>query len=207
MDARTVAVTGAYGYLGGVIRRAMAAADWRTLALVRSPRGDDGDAMPYSLGADIDAAVLDGVDALIHCAYDLTLVSRAAIWRVNVEGTERLLAAARQAGVRRVVVISSIAAYPGTRQVYGQAKLAIEEIAHRHGAVVVRPGLVYGPNAGGLVGSLRRLVALPAVPLMAWRSHQYTVHEDDLAAAVGAVAARDLAPAGPLGLASAGGIL
>jgi len=206
MTARTVAITGAYGYLGGVIRRGLAAADWRTLALVRSPRGDDHDAMPYDLGAGIDAALLDGVDALVHCAYDLRLVSRSDIWRVNVGGTDRLLAAAQQAGVRRIVVISSIAAYPGTRQVYGLAKLVIEDSARRHGAVVVRPGLVYGPNAGGMVGSLRRMVALPAVPLMAGHSYQYTVHEDDLGAAVLALVAGDRAPAEPVVVASAASV-
>jgi nucleoside-diphosphate-sugar epimerase len=178
------AVTGASGYLGRVIRSALEADGWRTIALVRSPQPEDADAIPFTLGDRIDPAILEGVDALIHCAYDLSLTSRRAIWDVNVTGTEQLLDAALVAGVGRSLVISSTAAYPGTEQIYGRAKLATEDIASARGAIVIRPGLVFGPHAGGMVGSLSKAMALPVVPLLAGRSHIYTVHEDDLTAVV-----------------------
>jgi nucleoside-diphosphate-sugar epimerase len=180
----TVAITGASGYLGRVIRSALDASGWRTIGLVRSPPPDDPDAIPFTLGDRIDPAILEGVDALIHCAYDLSLTSRRAIWDVNVTGTEQLLDAALAARVERSLVISSTAAYLGTEQIYGRAKLAKEDIAKARGGVVIRPGLVFGPHAGGMVGSLSKASALPVVPLLAGRSHIYTVHEDDLAGAV-----------------------
>lgn len=180
----TAAITGASGYLGRTIRSALDAHGWRTIALVRSPGADDPDAIPFTLGGGLDPAILEGVDALIHCAYDLSLTSRDAIWHVNVTGTEQLLDAALVAGVGRSLVISSTAAYPGTKQVYGGAKLATEDIARTRGGVVIRPGLVFGPHAGGMVGSLSRVTGLPIVPLLAGRSHTYMLHEDDLAAAV-----------------------
>jgi nucleoside-diphosphate-sugar epimerase len=198
-----VAITGAYGYLGSVLRDAFDAAGWSSRALVRSPRGDDPAAVPFHLGERMDRAALDGVDVLVHCAYDLRLTKPDAIRQTNVEGTRLLLEAAEQAGVPRRLVISSIAAYEGTSQVYGRAKLAIEAVARRHGAVVVRPGLVYGPHSGAMVGALRKIVALPAVPLLAGRSHQFMVHEADLADAVLELATATSVPDAPVTVAHA----
>jgi nucleoside-diphosphate-sugar epimerase len=192
------AITGASGYLGRVIRSALGASGWRTIGLVRSPQPEDPDAIPFTLGDGIDPAILEGVDALIHCAYDVSLTSRRAIWDVNVTGTERLLDAALAARVGRSLVISSTAAYPGTEQVYGRAKLATEDIAKVRGAIVIRPGLVFGPHAGGMVGSLSKAMTLPIVPLLAGRSHIYTVHEDDLTAVVLKVATMPEPPTSPV---------
>lgn len=193
-SGRTVAITGAYGYLGSVLRAAFDADGWTIRALVRSPRPDDPGAISYRLGEPVDTVALTGVSVLLHCAYDLTLTSPDAIRRVNVDGTRLLLEAAEAAEVRLCLVISSIAAYEGTAQVYGRAKLAIETIARRHGAVVIRPGLVYGPHSGAMVGALRKIVRLPAVPLLAGRSHQFMVHEVDLAAVVLGLATAPSAP-------------
>jgi nucleoside-diphosphate-sugar epimerase len=197
----TAAITGSSGYLGGVIRSAFGREGWRTIALVRSPEPDDPDAIPFTLGSRIDPAILEGIDALIHCAYDRSLALREAIWRINVAGTEQFLDAALVAGVGRSLVVSSTAAYPGARQVYGRAKLAIEDIAKARGGVVIRPGLVFGPHAGGMVGSLSKVMNLPIVPVLAGRSHIYTVHEDDLAAAVLKLATVREAPTTPVVLA------
>ena len=57
-----------------------------------------------------------------------------------------------------------MSAYPGTRQLYGRAKLATELAARARGMCVVRPGLVYGAGWGGMAGTLRRLAALPVLP-------------------------------------------
>jgi nucleoside-diphosphate-sugar epimerase len=197
-DRPTAAITGASGYLGGVIRSAFDTKGWRTIAFVRSPEPDDPDAIPFTLGNGIDPAILEGVDALIHCAYDLSLTTRDEIWRVNVTGTQQLLEAAITAGVGRSLVVSSTAAYAGTAQVYGRAKLATEDIARARGAIVIRPGLVFGPHAGGMVGSLAKVMALPVVPLLAGRSHIYTVHEDDLTAVVLKLATMTEPPTNPV---------
>jgi nucleoside-diphosphate-sugar epimerase len=166
--------------------------------MVRPVHEAAGGAIAYDLSVPVDPQVLRGIDVLVHCAYDMTLTSRRRIWEVNVAGTDRLLAAAREAGIRRCIVISSIAAFPGTRQLYGEAKLAVERAALQYGAVVVRPGLVFGPRAGGMVGALRRSLSFPIVPLLAGRSKLYLVHEDDLANAVIALAITATSPAEPV---------
>src|SRR5262249_6845472 len=66
------------------------------------------------------------------------------------------------------------------------AKLAVEERARRLGVAVVRPGLVYGDVAGGIVGAMDKAVRrLPLVPLIGrGRQVLYPAHEDDVAALV-----------------------
>jgi nucleoside-diphosphate-sugar epimerase len=197
-----VGITGASGYLGGLIRRSFDASDWRTVALVRSPSPDDRDARRYDLADDVSDDVFGGLDTIVHCAYDLTLHRPADIDQVNVEGTRRMLEAAGRAGVRRVIVLSSMSAYDGTTQIYGRAKLAIEAATLAAGGAILRPGLVYGPRPGGMADALRKLARLPLVPVPSGDSRQYTVHEDDLAAAVVAVAQTAVLPTVPVSVAS-----
>jgi nucleoside-diphosphate-sugar epimerase len=103
---------------------------------------------------------------------------------VNVEGSRRLFAAARAAGVARLVCISSTAAFEGCRSEYGKAKLAIEEIARDAfgaGVVIVRPGLVCGAQPGGIVGTLAKLVKKsPVVPIVGPSTIIHTVQDDEL---------------------------
>ena len=75
-----------------------------------------------------------------------------------------------------------MAAYEGCKSLYGTTKLAVEREAIKSGTRVVRPGAIYGKEAGGLIGSLRKTLSkLPIVPLIGNAEYPiYTVHEDDL---------------------------
>jgi nucleoside-diphosphate-sugar epimerase len=201
---RTAAITGARGYLGGLVRRRLTESSWRTIALVRAPVPSDGDARRFDLAAPCDDGLLADVETLIHCAYDLTITGQADIERVNVEGTRRLLRAAVDAGTRRIIVLSSMSAYEGTTQIYGQAKLAIEAATLEVGGCVLRPGLVYGDHAGGMAAALRKLVRLPVVPVPAGLNRQFTVHEDDFTAVVAACAELPSMPVQAVGVAHPG---
>jgi nucleoside-diphosphate-sugar epimerase len=178
-----VLITGSYGYLGSVLREHLEDGGWETTALVRSPRPDDR-AVAWTLGEDVPAAALEGVDALVHCAYDLRLRTREDIWRVNVAGTARLLESARRAGVPRLLVLSSMSAYAGTTQLYGRAKLEIERQTLAAGGVAIRPGLVYGPRPGGMAGTLAKLTRLPVTPVLNGGARQFPVHQEDFARVV-----------------------
>lgn len=180
---RTAAITGAYGYLGGVIREHLDAAGWSTVALVREPRPGDR-AHSWSLGKPLPSGSVEGADALVHCAYDFSVRSRDSVWRVNVEGSDRLLRDAHTAGVPRLLALSSMSAYPGTNQLYGRAKLAIERSTLDLGGVAARPGLVYGNDPGGMAAALRKLARLPVVPVIGGSARQFPVHEDDLGTAI-----------------------
>ncbi len=154
------------------------------IRLVRSPPSGDPTARRFDLAGEVSPDLLAGVDVLVHAAYDLTVTQREEVWRINVEGSRRLLAAAADAGVGRIIAISSMSAYDGTTQVYGRAKLAIETATLAVGGCVVRPGLVYGDTSGGMAGTLERLSRLPLVPLVGGNARQFPVREHDLVEAV-----------------------
>src|SRR5215469_281264 len=123
------AITGASGYVGARLAASLRARGARVLELNRSGRArrPDNEAAAYSLGDEPAPETLAGMDALIHCAYDFGAHSRGEVWRSNVEGSLRLFAAARTAGVRRMLFVSTVSAYEGCRSLYGQAKLAVEQ--------------------------------------------------------------------------------
>jgi nucleoside-diphosphate-sugar epimerase len=182
------AITGASGYVGGCVASRLADAGWEVRALGR-PRSEQERSgfteAHFELGQPVAPQALAGADALVHLAYDFSLNRWIDIERVNVEGSRRLFAAAREAGVDRIVYMSSIAAFPTASSLYGRAKLASEQAALTAGAAIIRPGRVWGPRGAATFGALQRVVELPMVPLPVPRELElYLTHEDDLAALV-----------------------
>jgi UDP-glucose 4-epimerase len=127
--------------------------------------------------------LLDGVDFVIHLAgiaHTGPGVTDGRYDRLNHQATAALADAARKAGVKRVVFVSTIRAQTGPRadrvlteedapaptDAYGRSKLAAETALARSGVdnTVLRPVLVYGPGVKGNLHTLMRLAALP-VPL------------------------------------------
>ena len=181
MNIQRCAVTGASGYLGSRIVRHFRQRGWPVLEMSRALTRSEF-AVPYSLTDEITPDVFKGIDALIHCAHDFNARTEAEMRRVNIEGSLRLFRAAKSAGVGTVIFISSMAAFEGCRSLYGRAKLEIEGAAMRQGAMVVRPGTIYGQDAGGLTKSLRQVVKkLPVVPVIGSGKHPlYLAHEADV---------------------------
>jgi dihydroflavonol-4-reductase len=111
-------VTGATGFVGAAVTRALLGGQWQVRVLARrgSDRrnlrnldvevceGDLGDSSSLERGA-------QGCDGLFHVAADYRLGAPdpAQLYRVNVEGTRNVLNAAQRAGVRRIVYTSSVA--------------------------------------------------------------------------------------------------
>jgi nucleoside-diphosphate-sugar epimerase len=139
-------------------------------------------AVAFCLGQEVAPLLLQGVDAVVHCAYDFGPRRWKEIFAVNVVGSEKLFAAARDAGVKSIIHISSLSAFPGCRSLYGRAKLETERLALAVGALVIRPGLVYGDSSEGMFGRLVTQVRssswLPVIH--GGQQTQYTVHEEDL---------------------------
>jgi nucleoside-diphosphate-sugar epimerase len=165
------AVTGASGYVGSRIANHLAGAGWGVRALCRSdPPLDEGQVthVHFDLATGPTPEMLAGADALVHAGYSFDETRWSDIARVNIEGSRRLFAAAKDAEVERVIYVSTTAAFPGARSKYGRAKLESERLALELGATVVRCGLVWGQDAGAMFGALRGAVArLPIVPLAA----------------------------------------
>jgi nucleoside-diphosphate-sugar epimerase len=173
MTHETIAVTGANGYVGRTIVRHLERAGFTVVKIDRH----DAD-IKFSLGRNIDAAKLRNASTLVHCAYDFTATNWESVEKYNVEGSKKVLAAAKKAGAR-TIFISSMSAYEGCKSFYGRGKLAVEKSGLAD--VIIRPGLVYGPRSSSIVGKLEKLASLPVVPMIT-RIDQatYLCHQEDL---------------------------
>lgn len=172
----SVVVTGSSGYLGAHLVTALAAAGHTVAGWTRRE---------HNLRQPQQVASLSGVDALVLCAWDFSVRSLEDERRVNVAGSTALIRAAQAAGVVRIILISSLSAFPGTPSWYGTAKVELEAVVLAAGGVVLRPGLIWGDPPGGLVARLTRVVArAPIVPVVGAQQPLWTCHVDDLAAMV-----------------------
>jgi dihydroflavonol-4-reductase len=172
MTDRTL-ITGATGFVGGLLASRLVAEGRQVRALVRNP--GDRERLPdprveLAIGHLDDeeslARAADGCQVVYHVAgvNQLCLADPAPLYRVNVEGTRRMLEAARRAGVRRVVHTSSAAALGGDGTTfldetagppseftshYARSKWEGEQVALGFDAVevvVVNPSSVQGPG-------------------------------------------------------------
>src|ERR1700738_317 len=111
-------VTGATGFVGAAVARALVREGWQVRVLARA--GSDRrniEALPVEVseGNLADRLSLDralgGCEALFHVAADYRLGAPdpRQLYQTNVEGTRNILDASRQAGVRRIVYTSSVA--------------------------------------------------------------------------------------------------
>lgn len=174
LEGRQVCVSGGGGFIGGrLVERLLLEEKASVRALVHRPAGAvwlsrtqaelvPGDVTcPESL-----PAALAGCEIVFHCAA-LLGGDAEEMYRVNVLGTENMLAAARQAGVARFVHVSSMAVLGRTfpdgadettpprpgNDPYARTKWEAEEqvrAAYRQEglpAVIVRPTIVYGPRS------------------------------------------------------------
>ncbi|HEV2319827.1 MAG TPA: NAD-dependent epimerase/dehydratase family protein [Verrucomicrobiae bacterium] len=193
---RICAITGGNGYVGGCLKNFLASREWEIFELSRRPRPGSR-SFQFQLGDDLSPDLLSGVTAFVHCAYDFGPITWDKIAAVNVEGSRKILQAARAANVPKIIFISSISAYEGCRSLYGRAKLEIEKIAIANGALVVRPGLVYGGVAGGMFGKLKERIRKSSIVPVAGNGSQiqFLVHNEDVCAFIERYASGDVDPA------------
>lgn len=169
MPSDLVFLTGATGFIGSHVARALAAHGYKVRALVRrSGANVDG---AQTIEGDMRrsgelASAMRGCRYLVHCAalYSFAPRDRHLMSEVNVAGTESLLEAARVAGVERAVVTSSGStvgpaangtpatetAFPRSthRSAYHHSKLEQERaaLAARVPTVLVLPTSPVGPG-------------------------------------------------------------
>jgi NADH dehydrogenase len=152
--ARRVLLTGAAGFVGGHVRRALVARGWQVQALVRRAGSlhDAGAGVSELVGDLADAAALGraatGCDAVVHLVGIIAEKGTQTFERVHVAGTRQVVAAAQQAGVRRYVQMSALGTRPAANARYHQSKWAAEEIVRQSGLAftIFRPSLIHGPD-------------------------------------------------------------
>ena len=184
-----VAVTGSFGFTGRPLTERLLAAGREVVTLSR--RSGEGDPLagrisvrPLDLEqADVLRASLDGVETLFN-TYWLRFPRGGATFEGAVARSATLLAAARDAGVRRVVHVSVVNATPDAETPYVRAKAALEAVVRSSGLewAIVRPTLTYGTQdilINNLAWALRRfpVYGMPGLG----RYTVQPVHVDDVA--------------------------
>ena len=207
-----VAVTGGTGFVGGHLVDALRRRGDTIACLVRSVgnaarlQEPDVRLVVGHLGDTAAlASLLEGAELVYHVAGAVAARTEGEFYRVNVEGTTRVVQAAKKAGVRRFLHVSSLAVtgptVPGSpldesappRPVtpYGKSKQAAEEVVKASGLdfTIVRPPAVYGPRDRQFL-RLFSLVRRGWAPLLQGGPQELSlVHGADLAEALIAAAA------------------
>ena len=213
-----VFVTGGTGFIGGEVVRRLRERGDEVVCLVRNPekgkavaalgcelaRGDLSDTKAIRAG-------MDGCDAVVHAAamYEVGIPEsqRPAMREANVGGTERVLRAALEAGVAKVVYVSTVGAFGNTHHkvvdeshehpgkgftsYYEETKLEAHRVARRAIAeqdlpcVIVQPGGVYGPGDTSAIAGIFDQFLSGKMPLLPFPELGICLsHVEDIAAGI-----------------------
>jgi nucleoside-diphosphate-sugar epimerase len=191
-----LAITGATGFVGSAVLdealrqghtvRALARREQAPRAGVEWVRGDLEDTAAL-------AALVQGTDAVVHVAGLTNTPDPREFDVANVTGTANVIAAMTEAGVRRLVFVSSLSARMPELSAYGASKAKAEALveASRLDWTTVRPPGVYGPRDVDYL-EMFRTAKLGFVPLPPGGASSI-IHADDLARLLVVLAASNAA--------------
>lgn len=194
-DGKTVALTGATGFLGGHAVDCFLKAGYSVKALTRRPQ-DEREGLTWISGSLDDRASLDtlceGADVLVHIAGLTKALNRDIFFDVNVGGTRAVLAAAADAGVDHVIHVSSMAAREPLLSHYGASKRASELVLTARNWpftwTIVRPPAIYGPGDKEILKLIKALDYRLLPALGSSRNRFSMIHGNDMAEALVALA-------------------
>lgn len=213
-----VFVTGGTGFIGGHVVSQLRERGDEVVCLVRSPRNAErleqlGATLVEGDLSDTEAIRrgLEGCDAAIHGAavykVGVPKSERPAMHEANVRGTENVLDACVDAGVARIVYISTVNVFGNTNgevvderyhrdesagflSTYDETKfrsheVAVDRIAKGAPVVIVQPGGVYGPGDHSEIGNMIEQTRTGKLRMKAFPELGFTlVHVEDVAAGV-----------------------
>jgi NADH dehydrogenase len=190
-----ILVTGGTGFVGPRVVRALRERDQPVRALVRSPSSRSATTLA-AWGAELVQGDMTDGDALRRAVEGAGVVvhlvairqgSQEQFRRVMEEGTRDLVAAAKEAGVRRFVLMSALGTSEETKELvpYYHAKWEQEQTVQGSGLehVIFRPSFVFAKD-GGILPTFRRLARLaPVTPIIgSGKQRLQPIWVDDVAA-------------------------
>lgn len=188
-STRKLLVTGAGGALGSALLGQLRREGWWIRALVLPGTGALSMAHE-TVEADLCQAhtlprCLAGITHVLHMAGLILSNDPQRLFAVNSDGTRNLVDCCVQAGIERLVYVSSISVEYAHRNPYAESKWQAEQIVRASPLAwsIVRPTLLVGRGGGAEYRMFARLARWPVLALPAGgRARKRPVHVDDLAA-------------------------
>lgn len=152
-----VAITGGTGFVGRHLAERLNSDETVVISRRTGVDVDDVDAL---------TAAFQGVEVVAHCAGINREIGTQTFQRVHIEGTQKVIDAAKRAGVRKIILMSFLRARPNVRSGYHRSKFAAEELVRNSGLdyTVLKPGMIYG-HGDHMVDHLTRVSrTLPIFP-------------------------------------------
>lgn len=187
-----ILVTGGTGFVGTKVVHALRAEGGAVRVLARRPEKQEQlrawgcEVVPGDVtDAESLRRAVEGCESVVHLVALPPFSSPAAIERVMTQGTRDLVAAAKEAGATRFVLMSANGASEETTSVapYYAGKWAMEQAVAGSGLehVVFRPSFVFGRDGGILPQQLRIARLSPVTPVLG-RHRMQPIWVDDVAA-------------------------
>lgn len=181
---KTVALTGATGFVGRVTLDRLVKAGWHVRALTRRDQPVKA-GVTWVHGSLSDFSSLTelcvGADAVLHVAGVVNAPNAAGFEAGNVTGTSNLVQAAIDNDIQRFVHVSSLAAREPGLSLYGASKARAEHVVRSSSLnwTIMRPPGVYGPGDSEMFDMFR--IAEKGWALLPPRGRVSIIHVDDLA--------------------------
>ena len=166
-----ILVTGGTGFIGQALVRQLAEAGHPVRVLIRaSPRSPNlprGVPVEVTVSALNDArglrAAMVGVDTVYHLAGGEWRGAYASLMEIDIRGTQYVVEAAVDAGVRRIFYVSHLGADRGSAYPVFKAKAIAEEYIRRSGIdyTILRTAILFGVNDGFTTGLAQILLVQP----------------------------------------------
>lgn len=180
---RRLGLTGASGYIGRAVISLASLHGWEVISIGRRQAPGTREHRNADLGRPPHRDLLRGLDAVMHLAATGDGGSSSGI-EAECEFAYLLASLSAESGLPFLFTSSQAAAKDAPSQ-YGRTKALIEALVLPQGAIVVRPGLVYGGVPAGLFGVLVKLVSrIRLLPDLRPRPWVQPIHIKDLAHAL-----------------------
>lgn len=186
--AMVVLLTGASGFIGSELARALTAAG-HVILRARRAAADESAEVAVDFTSDLQPSdwmpKLAGVQIVINTVGIFRESGAQTFERVHVQAPQTLFAACAAAGVRRVVQFSALGANDGTTPYFSSKRAADEFLAELPlDWTIVQPSLVYGTR-GASSRMFSSLASLPVIPVPGeGKQRIQPVHIDDLSQAL-----------------------
>ena len=167
MEKKRIVISGASGFIGSELCRYFASRNYEVIGLVRSiPDKTIPNTLfiKHNLGESVPRGVFSPGTIFVHGSY-VRSTQKINSSELNISGSEKLVAAARENACSRIVFLSSFSSGSDASSAYGKEKYAVEKFFEGSDGLVLRLGWVAG-KGGSFYKVYERIIKGGTLPLI-----------------------------------------